>query len=140
MFDLGASPLRSCAERLRHGATSRASFRNNSFLALVPTFGLGLAAPTLHFVATTLTFRHLSRFSTLSHLNYFCYSGYFGVGRFAWDQRRLRAHCSEVLPVSISHLDVALQAAFCLLAVFYVCMENGRMQHHNTCSRTIKNA
>ena len=54
-----------------------------------------------------------------------CYYGLFGVGRFAWEQRRLRVHCSDGGLYRLCIVEFALQAAFCLLAL-RLCTKNVR--------------
>ena len=86
-------------------------------LVFVPTFWLGLAAPTMQLWATIMVIRRWSRFSkTLLLISVCCY-GYSGVGRFACDQRRLRVHCSDCCLCRACIVDFAFQAAFCLLAL-----------------------
>ena len=112
-------PLRQIVRRfLRHGAFSSASFRHNSdFLRVVPTFGLGFAAPTQLLVATIGSFNaeaalRFFAFLLLCCMGYCdCYIGVLLRDASHWTTAASVAHRSDYCPPLFVFCECAFQAA-----------------------------
>ena len=112
-------PLRQIVRRfLRHGAFSSASFRRNSdFLRIAPTFGLGLAAPTMQLVATIgitdagAALRYIASLLFCCMGYYYCHIGFLSLGALHWTTAASFAHRSDCCLHRCALFECAFQAA-----------------------------